>query len=109
MKTLLFLAPLLAAVVACGRAAVPEPTAADAVRGGAQFPGLTLGELHQGRTLYMSRCGSCHVLKPPAELPPEQWQAEVEEMRAKNGVKLSDDETRAIVRYLSLAASAGGG
>ena len=106
MKRLL-LALLVAAVAACGGAAVPEPTAADATRGRAQFPGLTLSELHQGRSLYMGRCGSCHVLKRPAELSPEQWQAEVDEMRAKNGVKLSDDEARAIVRYLSLAASPG--
>ena len=76
-------------------------------RGSAHFPGLTLNELHQGRSLYLSRCGTCHVLKRPVELPPEQWQAEVDEMRAKNGVKLTDDEAQAIVRYLAVAASAG--
>ena len=107
MKALWFVAPFLAALVACGRAAVPEPTAADASRGSAHFPDLTLNELHQGRQLYLSRCGTCHVLKRPVELPPEQWQVEVDEMRGKNGVKLSDDEARAIVRYLAVAASAG--
>jgi mono/diheme cytochrome c family protein len=71
------------------------------------FPDLTLSELSQGRSLYVSRCGSCHALKPPRELPAEQWQAEVGEMRAKNGVKLSDSEAQAIVRYLSVAATAG--
>lgn len=107
MKALWFVAPFLAALVACGSAAVPEPTAADASRGSAHFPDLTLNELHQGRQLYLSRCGTCHVLKRPAELPAEQWQVEVDEMRGKNGVKLSDDEARAIVRYLAVAASAG--
>jgi hypothetical protein len=86
---------------------VPQPTAADATRGSAHFPGLTLNELHRGRSLYVSRCGTCHVLKRPMELVPEQWQAEVDEMRAKNGVKLSDDEAQAIVRYLSIAATEG--
>lgn len=100
---------LLAATLlaACSGSALPEPTVADASRGGAHFPGLTLGELQQGRSLYVSRCGSCHALKRPAELPPEQWQEEVSEMRTKNGVKLSDAEAQAIVRYLAVAATAG--
>jgi mono/diheme cytochrome c family protein len=57
--------------------------------------------------LYVSRCGSCHSLKRPAELAPQQWQQEVTDMREKNGVKLSDAEAQAIVRYLSVAASPG--
>lgn len=104
-----FLATLLAGAIlaACGSSALPEPTVADASRGSAHFPDLTLAELQQGRTLYASRCGSCHALKRPAELLPEQWQEEVSEMRSKNGVKLSDAEARAIVRYLAVAATPG--
>ncbi len=100
---------LAAALAACGGSAVPQPTVADARRGSAHFPDLTLAELHQGRTLYVSRCGSCHTLKRPAELSPDQWQVEVTEMRDKNGVKLSDSEAQAIIRYLSVAASASAG
>lgn len=108
MKRVAFASLLAAAALAaCGGSAVPEPTVADASRGSAHFPDLTLGELKQGRTLYVSRCGSCHTLKRPAELPPEQWQKEVSEMRDKNGVKLSDAEAQAIVRYLAVAATAG--
>lgn len=107
MTSLRFGAALLASFAACGGSAVPEPTAADASRGSAHFPDLTLSELNQGRSLYLSRCGSCHVLKRPAELAPEQWQVEVGEMRSKNGVKLSDVEAQAIVRYLAIAATAG--
>ena len=107
MKTLLFILPLLAGLGACGASPIPQPTAGDASRGAAHFPDLTLNELSQGRSLYVSRCGSCHVLKRPVELPPEQWQAEVNEMRAKNGVKLNDAEAQAIVRYLTIAASSG--
>ncbi len=79
----------------------------DLSRGVATFPDLTLAQLNRGRTLYVSRCGSCRVLLRPAELSASRWQEEVEEMRTKNGVKLSDDEAQAIVRYLSVAASAG--
>ncbi len=102
-----WLALLIAALAACGGSAMPQPTAADASRGTAQFPDLTLAELEQGRSLYVSRCGSCHTLKRPSELAPQQWDHEVAEMREKNGVELSDAEARAIVRYLTVAATAG--
>lgn len=103
LKALLFGALLSA----CSGPAMPQPTAADASRGAAQFPDLTLAELSQGRSLYLGRCGSCHALKRPAELSPSQWEHEVGEMREKNGVKLTDAEAQAIVRYLAVAATAG--
>ena len=105
MKWLTTLA--LLSLSACGSSPIPQPTAADAARGAAQFPDLSLSELEQGRKLYFGRCGSCHALKRPGELPAEQWSHEVEEMRTKNGVKLSDTEAQAIVRYLTVAASPG--
>jgi hypothetical protein len=99
---------LLAAVLgACTGSPIPEPRVADVQRGSPHFPGVTLAELSHGRELYVSRCGSCHTLKRPLELPPEQWQVEVDDMRAKNGVKLSDAEAQAIVRYLTIEASPG--
>ena len=95
------------ALAACGGSPIPRPTAADAARGSAHFPDLTLAELSHGRTLYVSRCGSCHTLKPPSELSAEQWQTEVTEMRAKNGVRLSDSDAQAIIRYLAIASTPG--
>ncbi|HEX2877492.1 MAG TPA: cytochrome c [Polyangiaceae bacterium] len=108
MKSRFWLIGVLAALSACGGSSpFPEPTAADQARGSAHFPDVTLSELSHGRTLYVSRCGSCHALKRPLELAPAQWQAEVTEMRSKNGVKLSDSEAQAIIRYLTVAATAG--
>lgn len=108
MRALLVLALGGAALLgACGGSAIPEPSAADASRGAAHFPDVTLAELEHGRSLYVSRCGSCHVLKRPMELPAEQWASEVSEMRTKNGVKLSDAEAQAISRYLFVAATPG--
>lgn len=108
LRGVLPLALLSAALLAaCGSSPYPEPVSADVARVAGHFPGVTLGELAQGRGLYMSRCGGCHVLKRPSELPPAQWQVEVDEMRSKNGVKLSDSEAQAIVRYLAVAATAG--
>ena len=107
MKARVMVALLAAGISACGASAVPEPTAADAQRGSSHFPDLTLSELSHGRALYVSRCGSCHALKRPSELRPERWQAEVDDMRANNGVKLSDADARAIVRYLTVASNPG--
>jgi cytochrome c5 len=109
VKSHVFVGALLVSgwLSACGGSRVPLPTAADASRASAHFPDVTLSELSHGRTLYVSRCGSCHTLKPPAELSPAEWQAEVSDMRAKNGVRLSEDEARAIIRYLTVAANPG--
>jgi cytochrome c5 len=108
MKSRAWLLGVLVALSACGGSSpFPKPTAADQARGSAHFPDVTLTELTEGRSLYMSRCGSCHVLKRPVELAPAQWQVEVTEMRNKNGVKLSDSEAQAIIRYLTVAATAG--
>lgn len=103
----LAIALVLAVVAAaCGGSAVPVPTSADAARGNSRYPDLTLNELSQGRSLYLGRCGSCHALRRPGELAPERWTVEVSEMRTKNGVKLTDDEARALERYLVVTASA---
>jgi hypothetical protein len=108
MKTARHWASLLSlSLLACGGSPIPQPTAGDASRGAAHFPNLTLAELEQGRGLYVSRCGSCHALKRPAELAPHQWEPEVTKMREENGVSLSDAEARAIVRYLTVAATPG--
>jgi mono/diheme cytochrome c family protein len=96
-----------ALLFACAGSPLPQPTAADVSRGASAFPDLTLDELSQGRRLYVSRCGSCHALKAPAELSASRWAEEVEAMRRENGVKLTDDEAQAIVRYLSLATTRG--
>jgi len=107
VKALLVSSLLSGLLAACSGSAIPHPTAADATRGSAHFPDVTLAELSHGRTLYVSRCGSCHSLKPPSELSAERWQTEVTEMRAKNGVKLSDSDAQAIIRYLTVASTSG--
>lgn len=107
MKALALAIWLLSALSACAASPIPKPTVADVQRGSRSFPGVTLAELSHGRSLYVERCGGCHTLKPPLELSPERWQAEVSEMRAKNGVKLNDADAQAIVRYLAVAATPG--
>lgn len=90
---------VLAAVLG-GCAALPRPNAADASFAARHWPGSTLAELERGRDLYVQTCAGCHELRLPDSQPPERWQANVDEMRHKRGLHLSDEHARLIVRYL---------
>jgi mono/diheme cytochrome c family protein len=83
---------------------LPEPTAADVLVARRDAPEVTLEDLQRGRAMYSRRCASCHALKEPSSLAPDDWAAAVEKMRAKQGVRLSDEEAKDIVRYLSTAS-----
>jgi len=84
---------------------LPEPNAADAARISALFAGSDVRNLEQWRTLYVSRCGSCHALRDPASETPAGWRREVRDMREKKSVHLSDDEERGITAYLVAISS----
>ncbi|HEU5072587.1 MAG TPA: hypothetical protein VFU02_00405 [Polyangiaceae bacterium] len=96
-RTAVVLGAVLASVVACGAATTPEPRQADVVRIADQFPGTTLAELEKGRSLYLSRCSSCHAPVSPASVPAERWPHEVEEMSER--ARLGSDEPL-VVKYL---------
>ncbi len=49
--------------------------------------------------LYYEKCGGCHRLYSKQEFTNEKWQSEVEEMSKK--AKLSEDEKRMIIEYLT--------
>jgi len=89
----------LLALAGC-EVSLPQPNAADAARLHGSGAELGLQDLELGRALYSSRCGSCHALRDPASERPEAWGAEVHEMRAKKGVRLTDDEEQRITAYL---------
>lgn len=66
---------VLASVVLAGCFAAKKsiPTQADADRGAAKFPGYSLAELNEGKTLYETNCGTCHGLKKPTSEPESEW------------------------------------
>lgn len=64
-----------------------------------------MGELTQGRTLYVDRCASCHALKTPDALAADRWPAAIDKMRKLHGVKLTDGEADIMERYLWSVAS----
>ena len=87
----------LVGVVACGAGAAPEPRQADVVRIEDQFPGTTLADLERGRSVYLSRCTSCHAPVTPASIPAQRWPHEVQEMSER--AHLGTDEPL-VVKYL---------
>ena len=89
----------LALLAACSTG-LPHPTASDASRAAARWPGASVEDLSQGRELYVRSCAGCHALKSPTEVPPGQWAHEVQDMRQRHGVSLTDREADLMVRYL---------
>jgi mono/diheme cytochrome c family protein len=89
----------IATLAACG-AGLPHPTASDANRAAARWPGASVEDLGRGREAYVRTCAGCHALKSPSDVPPDQWVLEVKEMREHHGVSLTDPEADSMVRYL---------
>lgn len=87
----------LAGAVACAATSAPPPRQADVVRIERQFPGTTLAELEKGRSVYLSRCTSCHAPVAPASIPAQRWPHEVQEMSER--ARLGSDEPL-VVKYL---------
>lgn len=99
VSVLLALAAAVLGAYGCA-AALPHATVSDTRYAARRWPGATLAQLEQGRTLYVETCAGCHELRLPDSQPPERWQAAVAEMRSKRGLHLSDARAQLIVRYL---------
>lgn len=93
-----------ALVAACG-SSFPHPSSADVATLRPSDPAVRLEDLERGRTLYMGKCGSCHLLHAPATIAPEEWPGKVTGMRSEGRVHLEDDEVRDIIRYLRSASA----
>jgi mono/diheme cytochrome c family protein len=91
-----------AALTACA-AGLPEPTEAHVSAAKAEDPSATLEDLSRGRASYTAKCGGCHALRDPVSLSPSEWRHEVDEMQTKQGVRLTPQETKDILRYLDAA------
>ena len=95
----------LMAALALGSAcssAVPQVTGADLARAQARDPGVSEADLQRGRTLYLSRCTSCHAPFPPASRNAEAWHHDLAKMRALAGIDA--EQERLILVYLETFA-----
>lgn len=95
------------ALAGCSQS-LPEPNAAHVAALVARGEKVELGELERGRSLYVSRCSSCHALKEPRQLSPDAWVTAMRKMETDEGVVLEKREALAIERYLVAVSSLGG-
>jgi quinohemoprotein amine dehydrogenase len=96
----LLLPGLLGLLCASGALAQAPPAAADVET----EPGIAVTD-----ALTRDKCGSCHAADDKGNLSriswvrttPESWAQVIKRMVALNGLKITPDESRAVVRYLS--------
>lgn len=81
---------------------IPKPGPDDVARAVARWPETTLADLERGRSLYVTRCGSCHRLIEPRHISPEAWPAHVDDMSER--AKLEPEQAAAVSRYLVTVA-----
>ena len=85
-------------VFACSPAVV-HPNARDASWASEKWPGTTVAELEQGRTVFVTRCAGCHNLPLPDSKSSEEWATVVGDMAT--GARLSAADQDLVLRYLS--------
>jgi len=59
----------------------------------------TLGELQQGRTLYINNCNSCHGLYSPDNYTSAQWKSIISNMGPRTG--MSSSEILLVTKYVT--------
>lgn len=94
----------LALLVAGCATAAPFPLAVDVGIAQARWPGTTQADLERGRTVYLGRCGGCHLLHRPEEVAAEKWPGVVGKMGPR--AKLSPADGADLVRYLVVLSAA---
>ncbi len=102
-KITLALAVILLAA-ACSKKLSP-PSQTDVDRGAKKFPGYTLAELNEGKSIYEANCNTCHDLKNPRSFSETEWNKLVPDMVTKVNHKakqevLSQDKQQLILKYV---------
>jgi mono/diheme cytochrome c family protein len=90
-------------VAGCG-APFPHPGSAEVQVLAPSDAAVTVDALERGRSLYLAKCGACHMLYEPKAFSAAAWPNNVARMRNEKRVHLSDDDATDIVRYLRAAS-----
>jgi hypothetical protein len=99
-RALLFLGLGLTACVS-----IPHVTPAQLAWASSKWPDAQMAELEKGRSLYVTRCGSCHAAPAPAEVMEQKDADMVREMAER--AKLTPIEQQAVMRFIEAATSVG--
>lgn len=90
----------------CGASMIVHPTDAHVRWADARWPGTTLEQLQDGRSLYVHKCAGCHALRRPTQVVGRGWPRKFDEMAGK--AHLTRQEYALIGRYLEAAAGVAG-
>jgi cytochrome c5 len=82
-----------------------QPSQPDVDRVSGKYPGYTLSELNEGKSLFEHTCNRCHRLKNPASRNEDKWKKIVPTMIGKMNRKerrqvIDDKQQEVILRYL---------
>ncbi len=84
---------------------VPRLSASQLAWATAKWPTVNAEALEHGRTLYVSRCGGCHVAPDPAEIVAKRDEGTFQEMADR--AHLTAEEQEQLMHFVEAAASAG--
>jgi cytochrome c1 len=95
----------VAFILLAGCVSVPHLTPGQLAWATAKWPDAQGAELEQGRSIYVTRCSSCHSAPAPQEVMEQKDDDMVKEMVER--AKLSPQEQQAVMRFLEAATSPG--
>lgn len=98
MKRLIPFLITAAVIVACSHKTLMGPTQADADYAATKWPGTTLADLAQGKTIYEQNCNKCHGLKDPNSRNEQGWNDIVPPMAKK--AHLDQHNQDLVLKYL---------
>lgn len=103
----LILSSLVLLAIACSKKTTTsaEP---DLSKVSGRFPGYTVSQYRDGKSLYEGNCGKCHALKKPGAYSEEKWAGIVPPMVSKVNKKAGSEvldkaKEELILRYLITA------
>src|ERR1700688_4824954 len=81
------------------------PAQSDVDRVSSKYPGYTLAELSDGKTLFEQTCNRCHRLKNPVSRSENKWKEIVPKMIGKLNKKegkeaINEKQQESILKYL---------
>jgi len=91
--------------IACASYKPLAPGAADATRAAEKFPGTTLADLEQGKSIFEQNCNKCHSLKKPFTKDEETIKSVLPKMAKR--AKIDSRQEDLVLKYLLTMNSAG--